>query len=315
MNNHFSQIARRNAENYKLMLRGLQGFLGWRRAFFALACIVASLLATYGGNALMRHSAAQENDFGISNAPAAQFCNSTPISITGSLSSGRATPYPSNITVSGLNGVITNVSVTLNTIQHDWSRDIDILLVGPHGEKFVVMSDVGWSRGFDSPATITLSDAGSTILTDQAVPIASGTYKPTNHSDSFTTPDSFDAPAPIGPYNHPTPTGSATFTSVFNNINPNGTWSLYVMDDDSSNAGSIAGGWCLDITTGGPPPNQIQFSSSNFNGDANSTASVTVNRVNPTPGAVAVNYATANGSATGGASCAAGVDYVSTSGT
>ena len=216
MNNHIGQIAFHHTEKHKMILRGLHRFLGWRRTALALACIAASLSAIYGGNALMRHSAAQENDFSESNAPAAQFCNPNPISITGSLSSGKATPYPSNITVSGLNGVITNVSVTLNTIQHDWSRDIDILLVGPHGEKFVVMSDVGWSRGFDSPVTITLSDAGATILTDQAVQIASGTYKPTNHSDSFTTPDSFDAPAPIGPYNHPTPTGSATFASVFN---------------------------------------------------------------------------------------------------
>ena len=41
--------------------------------------------------------------------------------------------------------------------------------------------------------------------------------------------------------------------SVFNDTDPNGTWSLYVIDDTLADTGSISGGWSLDITTEEPP--------------------------------------------------------------
>lgn len=284
-----------------------------RPKVLVLILAAAAVIAFLGYRPPTPPSKAQESEVALTS-PAAEFCNSTPISITGSLGRGKATPYPSSINVSGLTGVIGSVSVKLNNIQHNWARDIDILLVGPNGEKFVVMSDVGWSQGFDTAATITISDSGAALLPSQEGPIASGTYKPTNHSDEQ-NPDTFDSPAPLGPYNHPTPSGSATFSSVFNQVNPNGTWSLYVMDDSSSNTGSISGGWCLDIVTAAPTPNNIQFASTNFNGDANSTGTATVLRANGGSGAVSVSYATSNGTATGGASCASGTDYVTSGGT
>lgn len=40
--------------------------------------------------------------------------------------------------------------------------------------------------------------------------------------------------------------------SLFNGKNPNGTWSLYVMDDHFMDVGSIDGGWSLSITTSSP---------------------------------------------------------------
>lgn len=286
------------------------------RTSLIVAFITVSVLLILGGKTLLPQSKAQETISAETvAAPAAQFCNPNLISITGSLGSGKATPYPSNINVSGVSGLITSVSVKLNTIQHTWGRDIDILLVGPGGQKFVIMSDVGQSQGFDNPATITISDAGAAQFTRFEQPIPTGTYKPTNHSDEF-NPDAYAAPAPVGPYNEPgpAPAGNATFASVFNQADPNGIWSLYVMDDSSSNEGSIAGGWCLDIVTAAPAANNMQFAATNFNGNAGGTGTVTVNRVNPGAGAVSVNYATANGSATGGATCAAGVDYIPTSG-
>jgi hypothetical protein len=38
--------------------------------------------------------------------------------------------------------------------------------------------------------------------------------------------------------------------SAFNGQSPNGTWSLYVVDDGPSDQGVISGGWSLTVTTG-----------------------------------------------------------------
>src|SRR5687768_13712313 len=234
--------------------RVLLGFRASRWLFGAVATGVVLLALTAGGR-----TAVQRADAGtsVSNGSDTQYCNSTFISITGSLSQGPASPYPSNITVAGMSGVVSDVKITLTNVQHTWGRDIDVLLVSPDGRKFIAMSDPGQGSGLDNPATITLSDAGATLLTNQSGQIPSGIYKPTNHNDAL-APDSFVAPAPAGPYNSPAPTGSATFASVFNGAEPNGVWSLYVMDDASSNSGAISGGWCLEITTGNAQPGQFQ---------------------------------------------------------
>ena len=239
---------------------------------------------------------------------AQQFCNSTSISIP---NLGAANPYPSNITVNGLSGSITNVTVTLNNIQHSFSDDIDILLVSPTGQKFIILSDVGGGNGFTTTATITLSDAATQSLPLSGSPIASGTYRPTNEG----TDDTFSAPAPAAPYQNPAPAGGATFASVFGGNNPNGVWSLYVVDDASSDYGSISGGWCLNLTTTAPSPGQFQFTSSNFTGEeAAGAAAITVTRTGGF-GTVSVDYTTSDGTATGGANCTSGVDYINTSGT
>lgn len=252
-------------------------------------------------------------------APAAtRFCSTGPITISGSLGRGPASPYPSSISVAGMSGVVTSVSVTLNDLQHAWGRDLDVLLVGPSGEKFIIMSDVGQAAGFDAPATVSISDSAAIRFPNGFEPIPSGSYKPTNYNDAGNNGflDPFAAPAPIGPYEQPgpQPVGSATFASVFNQANPNGVWSLYIMDDDSSNTGSVTN-WCLDLETGPPAADNLHFASTNFNGGAGQLGTVTVDRTNPSSGSVSVSLQTADGTATGGASCAAGIDYISTGGT
>ncbi len=288
-----------------------------RRAWkLSLVTILTTALfvTILGSKGLMKEGAAPavKPSSPIAAAPAVRFClpNQITIPVAGVL--GTATPYPSTISVGGMVGTVSSVSVTLNNLQHFWASDIDILLVSPDGRKFVMMSDVGGDTGFDSPATITLSDAATASLPDaNNVAIPTGTYKPTN----FGSDDEFPTPAPPAPYNDAAPAGTATFASVFNGANPNGDWKLYVRDDSSGAGGNIAGGWCLDITTSAPLPGQLEFNLPGFNQYANTTASVTVRRVNGNQGAVTVDYATANGTATGGATCGAGVDYINTSGT
>src|SRR5947208_10924784 len=66
--------------------------------------------------------------------PQTVFTNSSTITIN---DANPATPYPSNITVSGLSGTIPatagSVKVTINGFSHTYPDDVGILLVGPTG--------------------------------------------------------------------------------------------------------------------------------------------------------------------------------------
>jgi subtilisin-like proprotein convertase family protein len=159
------------------------------------------------------------------------FCNATPISIP---SSGAATPYPSNITVAGFGSTISDVNVHLYDMNHTWPDDIDILLVGPQGQNLIIMSDAGGSNDLIN-VDLVLDDAAANSLPD-STQIVSGSYKPTNYG----TGDTFPAPAPAP--------SAETLLAIFNGTNPNGAWSLYVVDDAGGDLGNINGGWCLEIT-------------------------------------------------------------------
>src|SRR5438876_2319461 len=95
------------------------------------------------------------------------FSNATAITINDRVFGdppGMATPYPSNITVSGLTGTISHLTVKLSGVSHTFADDIDVLLVGPGGQKFVVVSDAGGSAAPMTNVTVTFDDtAGSTI--------------------------------------------------------------------------------------------------------------------------------------------------------
>lgn len=162
-----------------------------------------------------------------------------------------ASPYPSAIAVPTTAGTITKVTVTIYGLTHARQNDLDILLVGPLGQKVLLMSDVGAGASVAN-VNLTFDDVAPTSLTTDAVPITTGTYKPSNNG----TPDTFTLPAPAEPY------GSTL--SVFNGTNPAGTWSLYVMDDRAINTGSISGGWRLSLQTTAPPvaaPSALSYSS------------------------------------------------------
>lgn len=158
--------------------------------------------------------------------------NSTPVS-TPLL--GLANPYPSSITVSGVSSAIHRVRVSLLNLSHSYSDDLDILLVGPDGRATLLMSDCGGEFTING-ATLTFDD-GATNAPGDFTLIPSGMFRPANFG---TEADSFAAPAPVGPY--------ATNLSIFNGTDPNGTWSLYIMDDADKDSGALAGGWRLTIS-------------------------------------------------------------------
>jgi subtilisin-like proprotein convertase family protein len=148
-----------------------------------------------------------------------------------------ATPYPSTINVSGVTGKVTKVTVFLDNFSHSFPGDVDIALIGPGGQRLLLMSDLG--GGTDAVnADLTFDDAGAAF----GAAIVTGTFKPANSA----TADVFPAPGPAGTFPDP------QLLSVFNNLNPNGTWSLFVVDDAGTDGGSISGGWRLNLTIESP---------------------------------------------------------------
>ena len=166
-----------------------------------------------------------------------QFANPAKITIR---DNNSADLYPSTLEVSGVSGTVARVTVTLAEVSHPYPADVDVLLVGPRGQKVVVMSDAAGSGRLDN-VRLTLDDRAAEVIPfNPSTPILSGTYKPTNHQGA----DTFPSPAPGGPY--------GAVLGDFAGTDPNGTWSLYVVDDGSPDAGSIAGGWILNIFTTNP---------------------------------------------------------------
>jgi subtilisin-like proprotein convertase family protein len=114
------------------------------------------------------------------------------------------------------------------------------MLVGPGGQKAILMSDAGGGTDIQNVTLIFDDNAPGSITS--AANINSGIYRPGNLT---TTSDNFPAPAPAATLE--------SSLSVFNGTNPNGVWSLYVLDDATGDIGAIEGGWCLHIETAPMP--------------------------------------------------------------
>ncbi len=182
------------------------------------------------------------------------FSNPGAIQIPNSiLALGPSSPYPSPIVVSGVGTQITSITVSLFNFSHAYPDDVDVLLVSPGGINLLLMSDCGGLNPVNG-LTFTFSAAAGMSLSDAGV-LTSGTFLPTNFDAPFDV-DSFAAPAPLtGPY------GSSF--SAYNGTNPNGVWSLYVIDDTAGNNGSIAGGWSLTIAAV-PEPSSMALALGGF---------------------------------------------------
>jgi acyl dehydratase len=184
------------------------------------------------------------------NDTASQFRNVASIDINGG---GAGLPDPSTISVTGGPAITGPIRVTLYDVSSTFADDVDVLLVGPNGNKYVLMGDAGGPLAIDplSPVTLTFTDTAVQVLPD-AGSLNTAVYKPT----TWVTPvTNFPGTAPAGPYAEPgsllvRPVEKSMFGS-FGLSNSNGAWSLYVRDDSGLFAaaveGNIAGGWGLEI--------------------------------------------------------------------
>jgi uncharacterized repeat protein (TIGR01451 family) len=151
-----------------------------------------------------------------------------------------ATPYPATIEASCVPSALTGVTVTITNLSHTYASDVNILLVSPGGQAVMLMDDAGGATAINN-ATISFSDDAADLLSPTGT-ILSGVYKPTSYGPA----DNLPTPAPPGPY--------ASALSTLNGSDPNGTWSLYVADDNYADTGLISGGWSLTLRWGDSQP-------------------------------------------------------------
>jgi len=159
------------------------------------------------------------------------FSSASSITIPSGGTNGTANPFPSTLSVSGITDPITDVNISLFNVSHTYPHDLEIALVGPTGTAVIILADIGDSTDivgidltFDDQATATLGYFS---------PVTGGTYQVARNES---LPLSLPLPIPV--------TYGETL-SVFNGLNPNGDWHLYVNDDGGGDVGSIAGGWSL----------------------------------------------------------------------
>jgi len=199
-----------------------------------LALVVSSLSPILGArDVAARNRDGKAGEPGSVVAESIQaFSNPTPIGVTDFVTTG-----PSTIDVSGFETPLADVNVTLKGFESAFPQDLDVLLVGPTGQTALLISDVGTNA---VNVTLTLDDqAANHVSSFQA--ITTGTFQPTN----FDIGDSFNSPP--APTRNP---ASGAELGIFNGSSPNGTWSLFVRDDNFNNSTSLfTGGWSLQITS------------------------------------------------------------------
>jgi subtilisin-like proprotein convertase family protein len=174
------------------------------------------------------------------------------VAIPGTGTSGPASFYPATRTVSGQEGLITDLNVNIDGIWHQHPDDLDLLLVGPQGQKVILMSDacgsfgvkaLGWLWDDEAPAPMPDGD-GTNIC-------GARSHRPADYEPG----DAWPTPAPPGPY--------STSLSAFDRTNPNGEWRLWVNDDSSGNTGFFTNRFTLGITTDTTPPTVVDVGPDN----------------------------------------------------
>ncbi len=235
------------------------------------------------------------------------FCNSGAIVAPGlGNAMGPASPYPSNIFVTGLPGTVNAVTVTLNRFSTADQRDLLSLLVGPGGNNLDFFSLTGGnipSGVPPSPFNLTFADGGASISGNLS---AAGTYAPTSFNTDIAYPQCPpNAPLcanpsmPVGPplaSNPFTPTnkaanagsgifGNADTEGVFggttsSTYNGNGTWSLYLDDGGPLAEGiepiNVNSGWCVSLTQNLPSISVTAQSPSTFTQGGTGSFPVTI---------------------------------------
>jgi len=156
---------------------------------------------------------------------------------------GPSVRYPSTVSVAGVAGTVTKV--TLTTIDLSANADLDMALVGPNGAQVMLMSDVCATKSA-AHAYWTFEDAAPIFVSQLSCPATQRlSVRPTNNE-----PESDNLAVDGGP--------SGPFTNslaAFAGISPNGDWKLFMIDDDPTGTlGFEMDGFALNLEVEPPPP-------------------------------------------------------------
>jgi subtilisin-like proprotein convertase family protein len=171
-----------------------------------------------------------------SSPPPAPNCTATPFTHTNStgmaIPDANTTGITSSINVSGAGSSVSDVDVFTN-ITHTFDADLDMTLTSPHGTVVALTTDNGGAldNGF-----------AGTLWDDQANPGSPIPYaaEPNQGVDNtyvnLTVAPSLTPEEPL---------------SAFNGENPNGTWTLKIIDDAGGDTGAL-NSWRLDVGSVSP---------------------------------------------------------------
>jgi hypothetical protein len=191
---------------------------------------------------------------GLAGAAAAEtrtFLNTDPEFPVGDANGlfGPAAHYPSTIAVSGVGGTVTKVTATVIGLESASPDDIDMALVGPDGAQVMLMSDAcGLNPNRLEDETFTFDDAAPSFLSDNG-PCAAGqvaSFKPSNYENPELDDFSKEGGGPPPPYTNA--------LSALAGGSPDGSWKLFVLDDNNGVVGFTFGGWALNLEIEPPPP-------------------------------------------------------------
>ena len=214
-----------------------------------------------------------------------------PITISsGNQAFGPASPFPAELFV--LNSerrIITDLDVALTGVTHQDGHHIDMFLEGPTGARSWLMSDV--CPGNAKVMDWTIDDEAPNAF-DHEESCGAGTFRARNNAQGGGDVDTFSAGAPAPP--------AGTLLSAFDLTDPDGTWKLWIQDDEEGREGFITEGWSLEMDT--RPPADVKFAVAAQEGAEGSTVVVDVTRGagGAAMGAGTIVVATSSGTAQSG---------------
>ena len=147
-------------------------------------------------------------------------------------------------------GVIGKVKVTLTGVTHTHPDDLDFILVfdpeaAGNNQRLILGSDSGSSNDLNS-VNIEFDDVLGKAMPDSAQ-ITSGAFKTSNNgplpAENLDNDQGYKGVVPAG--DNITDLNAFVTTA---GVSPNGKWTLFVFDDQSSDIGSIVS-WTLEILT------------------------------------------------------------------
>src|ERR1022692_3068040 len=201
-----------------------------------------------------------------------EFCNNGGDSIGSSSGSLTSSAYPSRVNVTNLAGTVQSVAVLVNNIFQTDPQQTAMLLQAPAGANLVFWEAAGGPVAPPGALTAFFQD-GNPYLTGTA---ASGAFSPTALDNSFAFP------SPAAPSRNYAPSaGSQSFMTAFQNINPNGYWSLFWANAFGPSPAQFLN-WCLIVFTN-PPVLAIgkSHTGSFTQGDTADTYTITVTNNGP----------------------------------